>query len=732
MCSRSRLSLLAVVTAVLLTAAPAAAYIDPGTAGLVVGGVGSIIVWILGAVAFIRVGLFRILKWGRNRFSPGPGGGAAAAAVVVVAIALGVGGWLWFNEDETAAEERAPTLALDGKASERVFLLGIDGLDPDVLQSLVDADLMPNFKAFIDAGSFHPFDIPNPAESPVVWASLATGKNPGQHGVFDFIGRDPESYLPRLALNAHKGHDEYTYPIRSQAWWDVTSEHNVPTTVLRWPMTFPPETVKGNVLPGLGVPDVRGNLGRHTYFTDVTPAADDPAKSKVRVVKVQDGLVTAALEGPTEAGLTGNTTLEIPFTVRTGDDGKSAVIEVQGQRFALRKGEWTDFAELTFESSLFKKYRGLVRFHLESVREPFALYMTPVQLHPSDPVVAFTQPPGYGAELREKIGLYYTLGMPEDTTAFSDGHLTEEAFFNMCDQVDAQRRKMLLYELGRFERGALAFVFDTGDRIQHMTPWAPDWSVTPIGRYLIEFDKFFGTVLAKLPENTPVIIFSDHGFSTFRRAVDLNRWLVQNGYMVLDEAAYKKREPGTNGELYSYVDWSKTRAYAVGFAGIFLNQEDREAKGTVTTEERAALIAEIRGKLATLKDPEGGADVVHATYSGEELYPGTHRDEAPDIVLGFNEGYRGAWQSAVGGVTDDVISDNDKKWQRDHIVDAELVQGTFITNFPLASDRPHAYDLAPTVLSLLGLPVPKDMEGRPLNERTLVAQTENASDEVTQ
>lgn len=730
MCSNARRSLGLAVVVALLAAAPAAAYIDPGTAGLVVGGAGSVLVWLLGAVAFVRVGLFRLLKWGGRQFKNKPGGSLAFVVAVACFVA---GAWMTFAGDEDDEPEgQAPALAVNGEAHERVFLLGIDGLDPDVLKALVDQGLMPNFKRFMDAGSFHPFQIPNPAQSPVVWSSLATGKNPGQHGVFDFIGRDAESYLPRLALNAHKGHDEYTYPIRSQAWWDVTSRHKVPTTVIRWPMTFPPKNVTGRVLPGLGVPDVKGGLGRHTYFTDQEPAADDPSKSKVRVVAVTDGVVTAELEGPREKGLTGETTLTVPITARVAKDGNSAVVQVQDQSFAVKAGEWTDFAELTFESGLMSTYRGLVRFHLVSAREPFALYATPVQLHPDDPVVAFTQPESYSKELREKIGLYYTLGMPEDTTALSDGHLTDDAWFAMCDQVEEQRRKMLLLELERFQRGALAFVFDTGDRIQHMTPWSDDWATTPIGRYLIDFDRFFGTVLDKLPEETPVIVFSDHGFSTFRRAVDLNRWLVDNGYMALDAEAYAAREPGSHGELYRYVDWSKTKAYAVGFAGIFLNQEDREGEGIVPVDERAALVDEIRTKLAGLTDPDSGAAVVHATYAGDELYPGTHHDEAPDIVLGFQEGYRGSWQSAVGGVTERAVRDNDKKWQRDHIVDAEFVSGTFLTNFPLASDQPHAYDLAPTVLSLLGLPVPDDMEGRALNERTLVAHKQSASDEVTQ
>ncbi len=700
---------------VLLTALPAAAYIDPGTAGLVVGGAGSALVWVLGGVAFLRLRLFSLLGRAFRFFRRHPAGSGLGLALVVVAAIVGA---RWLQRDEAPA----PALAeLSGGTAERVLLIGIDGVDPDVLQSLLDEKRMPNLARVIEGGGFSPFGVPNPPESPVVWASLATGKNPGQHGVFDFIGRDPESYLPSLALIERDG-DEFRYPLRAETFWDVTNAHGVPATIVRWPMTFPPKKINGRILPGLGVPDVRGGLGRYSYFTDETPAADEEGRDKVTVVEVKERVVDTWLAGPRAKTLTGTKDLTLPLRAEIGDDGKSALVTLAGQTYALREGEWTPFIELTFEDGMFDRHRAIVKLHLESALDPFALYATPVEMHPDAPVVQLTSPPEYAAELRDAIGLYHTLGMPEDTKALGEGRLSQEAFFTMCDDVEEQRRKMLLHELARFQKGVLAFVFDTPDRIQHMTPFHDEVTSSAIGRYLIEFDRFLGTVLAKLPKDTALILFSDHGFSTFERAVDMNRWLVAHGYMVLDEAAYQGREPGSYGELYQYVDWSRTKAYAVGFAGIFVNVEGREGKGIVPADEREEIVAAIQRDLSRLRDPEGDAPVVHHVYAREDLYSGKFETEAPDLVVGFNAGYRGSWQSAVGGVTHDVVWANDKPWQRDHIVDASFVEGTLITSFPLATDAPQVYDLAPTVLSLLGLPIPEDMEGKPFHLNGKVAQ----------
>lgn len=703
MCSRRALLVVAAVVGAVLAAAPAHAYIDPGTTGLVLGWGATLLAWLLVAAAAIRWRL-RVVGAAVLRFAR-----ARPKTTLLAALPVIVGGAV---ASLRAFEEGTPTMSA-AKSPGRVVLIGLDGADPRMIRALVDEGRLPTIAKIAQQGALAPLAIPNPPQSPVVWASLATGQNPGRHGVFDFIGRDAKKYLPSLALLARKP-GGYEYPIRSEAFWDVASAHDVPTTIVRWPMTFPPKDLRGGrVLPGLGVPDVRGGLGRYTYYTDRAPPADEEGRDKVTVVTLRDGVVETTLAGPQTRGLTGAKDVVVPLRVEVAEDGESAVARIGDQSIALQRGRFSRHVDVTFPSGLFGKHVGQIKLLLKSGRAPFALFVTAVELSPDAPVVPFTHPTTYAAELKAAIGPYHTLGMPEDTKALGEGRIDEEDFLAMCRDVEEERRRMLLFELSRFERGVLAFVFDTSDRIQHMTRGDGPAAETAIGRYLIEFDAFLATVLQRMPADTPLILFSDHGFTSFDHAVDLNRWLVDEGFMVLDEAAYAARAPGSAGELFRYVDWSRTRAYAVGFAGVYVNVAGREGKGVVPPAERDAVVAAIQARLAALVDA-GGAPVVHRAYRREDLYSGAHQDAAPDVVVGYRPGFRGSWQSAVGGVAQRAIAPNEKRWQRDHIVDASFVPGVLLTSFPLAVEAPHAYDLAPTVLQFLALPIPASMEGRPL------------------
>lgn len=677
------------------------AYIDPGTTSMVVGGAAGVIAWSLLIVAFLRRKIWQGLRWSGRQFIKHP----LLATLIVALPLLAIAGLVWNG----SKEKQVNPATITGDHFERVLLIGIDGTDPDDVRSLMDKGLLPNFKRLSKAGSMDAMDIANPAESPVVWSSLASGKNPGGHGIFDFIGRAPQTYLPQLTV-LHPEGDGYSYPLKAKAFWDYTAAAKLPTTIIRWPLTFPPKRIDAKVLAGLGVPDLQGGLGHYSFFTDekVDPSSDGFAN--VVPVVVDKNVFTSTLRGPKTRGLTGLKTLTVPLEGKVGADGASVLLSVGKQRYALAEGQWSDWVELSFSSGLFGKTQGLVKFYLVKASAPLQLYASAVELHPDAPAMPFTQPPEYSAELRKKIGLYHTLGMPEDTKAYGNGHLPKKAFFAMCRAVEAERRAMFTSELEHFDRGVLGMVFDTSDRIQHMTPAHDEVEDSAIGQYLIEFDRFLGGVLDKLPANTPVVVFSDHGFSRFDRSVDVNRWLVEQGYLVIDQEAYAQRSPGDNGELFKFVRWDQSRAYAVGFADLYINQQGREGQGIVPAAQAPALAKEIATKLSALQDQ--GKPVLHKVYLTSDIYQGDSRPEAPDLVLGFKPGYRGSWQSAIGGLSPEVLTDNDKLWQRDHIVDPSFVQGTLITNFPLAVDQPNVLDLAPTVLGLLGLPIPEDMEGQ--------------------
>jgi len=155
------------------------------------------------------------------------------------------------------------------KAFRKVIIIGVDGLDPHLLQGLFSKGRCPNMREMAEAGSFRRLATSNPPQSPVAWASMATGTNPGGHGIFDFITRHPSRYLPDLAIlkpnrsNLLGRRDGDFLPVRKgSTFWDILSEEGIFCTVLRWPMNFPPEGKGIHLLSGLGVPDIKGGLGR--------------------------------------------------------------------------------------------------------------------------------------------------------------------------------------------------------------------------------------------------------------------------------------------------------------------------------------------------------------------------------------------------------------------------------------------------------------------------------------
>jgi predicted AlkP superfamily phosphohydrolase/phosphomutase len=204
------------------------------------------------------------------------------------------------------------------------------------------------------------------------------------------------------------------------------------------------------------------------------------------------------------------------------------------------------------------------------------------------------------------------------------------------------------------------------------------------------------------------MVISDHGFNTFRYGVDLNRWLEENGYL-------KVRSEKRDQKNLVAVDWSQTRAYALGLAGIYLNLKGREAQGIVDPgDEATRLRREIADKLRVLTDLERGQPAIKQVYNALEVYRGPYKDEAPDLIVGYNRGYRASWETAIGQVTDRVFHDNTKAWSGDHCIDHSLVPGVLFCNRPVAAERPRLIDIAPTVLDMFGVEVPNYMDGRPL------------------
>lgn len=600
----------------------------------------------------------------------------------------------------------------------RVLVLGIDGLDAKRVAQMVRKGELRAFSQLQKRGRLCPLATSNPAESPVAWSSLATGCNPGKHGIFDFIHRDPRNYVPYLSLQRSKpafteGKNRYVSPRRVPGFWQMTSDAGVPTTVIRWPVTFPAESVKGRFLAGLGVPDVTGRLGRYTYYTTATQKQGD--ENVVHVVW-RDNRIHTHLFGPTMAGISGSRPVRVRLTIERTDRGLT--LGVGSQRYEIRPRQWSEWCTVRFKWGPIQVCDALVKFYLVSTNPQLRLFATPLQIDPRRQVWPLTHPASYGTELADRLGLFYTLGVPEDTNAVTDGRYDLDAFLQQCGEIDRERRRMFEHELNRFTDGVFAFVFDTSDRIQHMF-WCAEDEASPtydpirakkygwvIHKLYQDMDNVLAAVLDAAGSDTAVLVVSDHGFTSFHRSVHLNRWLVNNGFMRLEH-------PGEGRSLFGDVDWDHTRAYAVGFGGIYLNLAGRESNGNVKAGKEAEhILGQLDVELRRARDSESGATMVRSVYLTRDAYFGPHAADGPDLLVGFEPGYRASWQTALGGAPANMVVDNDKLWAADHLVDPTAVPGVLATNVPVRIARPACVDLAPTVLACLGLPVPANMDGR--------------------
>src|SRR5437899_8556253 len=219
-------------------------------------------------------------------------------------------------------------------------------------------------------------------------------------------------------------------------------------------------------------------------------------------------------------------------------------------------------------------------------------------------------------------------------------------------------------------------------------------------------------VMAWLRRDDVLMVGSELGFASFRRGVSLNAWLLSKGWLALKEGG-----DGTTAWLRD-VDWSRTKAYALGLTGMFLNIEGREAQGIVKAGEPAAkLKADIMAALKGLRDTGTGETAVNEAFDTARLYRGPYLQNAPDLIIGFNAGYRTSWDGATGVVSGPVFEDNVKAWSGDHCIDPRLVPGVLFASRKIDRDDPGLVDIAPTALRLFGLDPLPHMDGKPLYEK---------------
>ncbi|MEO8127786.1 MAG: alkaline phosphatase family protein, partial [Bryobacteraceae bacterium] len=452
-------------------------------------------------------------------------------------------------------------------------------------------------------------------------------------------------------------------------------------------------------------PDLLGTQGTFALFTTKKAGIEMEGGNQFPLTAA-DGGYAGEITGPENYMEEGGGPLKIPFTLTPAGKNKT-ILELAGGKHTLTDGKYTPWITLIFKAPFNIKVRGIARFLVTESAPAYSLYMTPINIDPENPALPISHPSYYAAYLAKLLGAYSTLGMAEDTWAMNEHAIAEDDFLQQAYLTYDEREAMFLSALDRTRRGVVACVFDTTDRVQHMF-FRHMKNGGEYGRIIeelyIKADKLVGKALQYADEDTVLFVLSDHGFTSFERGVNLNTWLLENGYLTL--------KPDASGRDYlKDIDWSRTKAYTFGLAGLYLNIKGREALGIVDKgAEATALKREIAAKLSGLTD--SGRVAINKAWTSDSLYKGPYLNAAPDLIVGYAEGYRASWDAAVGKITASVFDDNEKAWSGDHCVDPHLVPGVLFCNRHIAAADPGIEDMAPTALDLFGIPAPAYMEGK--------------------
>ena len=552
----------------------------------------------------------------------------------------------------------------------KTLILGFDSFDPVVFEDLAGQNKLPNLEKFSQGGGYSKLDVCSPPQTEVSWTSIATGADPGWHGIFDFVHRDPASYTPYVSiLPVRKGPagEQFVPPYTAKTFFEEAADMGYPATALWWPAMFPARpAVPVNTLPGLGTPDIRGQLGVGTLLT----TADEQLKKTLVVKLSPDGKnrFSASLPGPQTPGRDGPRTISLPLSLEVIDH-TSARLTIESQQVDLRLGEWSDIVELRFKAGLLLNVHTITRFILTSLDDEIRVYVLPLQIHPLHSPWHYASSTSFSKKLWKDVGPYLTLGWPQDTTGLEDGCITDAQFLDLCRSIFDRRVQILSYLMKDFREGVLAAIFDDLDRVQHMffrdrMDVVQDWY-----RCL---DQFVGDVSSRVEAWTGkyrYLILSDHGFAQFGKKIHLNRWLLDNGFLSMQNG----------GNDLGGVDWTKTRAYAVGLNSIYLNVAGREGQGIVSAEDLESLLREIKGKLLSWQDA-GQGPIIQRIRFKHETYSGPYTRFGPDLIVGYASGYRASAETGLGKVPETALEPNTDHWGADHCMDSDVVPGVIFAN----------------------------------------------------
>ncbi len=573
----------------------------------------------------------------------------------------------------------------------RTIILGLDAFDPNAFEQMLEQGRLPRLRKFVENGGYSRFRVSNPAQSEVSWTSIATGSHPGDHGMFDFVHRDPGTYSLSVSLLPTKRSitgTKFTSPHSSHTVFDEAAERGYPATSLWWPATFPARLASPvNTVPGLGTPDIRGRLGVGTVYTS-NGARGNPEKTPVEKLKnAGRGRYEGHFLGPAQQT---KGPAEAAFVLDM--EREPASLTVGDRSVDLMEGVWSPIIELRFRLGFRTSVAAITRVILTHGGDAPQLYVLPLQLHPLKPLWSYGSPHGFIKETWQWGGPFLTLGWPQDTTALQEELITDAQFLTLCENIFRNRRHIFLHHLKQFTEGLLGGVFDSLDRVQHMF-----WRDHPdiVAGWYEKLDEFVGEVEDELntKSETRLVILSDHGFGAFHHKVHLNRWLIDEGYLHF-------RGAHTSGE-FSEIDWPQTRAYAIGLNSIYLNLRGRERDGIVPAESAKTLRGELSDNLLRWSGPTG-EQVVVDVQDRDQVPDGPMSSYGPDLLIGYSPGFRASAETGMGGWREPTIEPNNDHWGADHCFSPAAVSGVLFANATLSSSPEPSYLDVP---ELSGVPI---------------------------
>jgi predicted AlkP superfamily phosphohydrolase/phosphomutase len=701
----------------------------------------------------------------------------------------------------------APSLGQSSQPPKKLIILGFDGADAKLTERWMAEGKLPNLARLRDQGTFSPLRPTIPSQTPVSWSTFSTGLNPGRHGIFDFLKRNPQNYHPDFAAG-EKGKAPFLFgennglvvgliagvalalllllilklfrlrtalagavavvlglaagvgcgvaaarllpvsrPIainnqHGDTFWKLLGQAGKRVRVMRIPVTFPAKGFeKGKLLSGLGVPDLSGRIGKPFYFTSelfFTPKGG--GDFSVEVVELVDnrGTIETEIKGPENELFPKkngeNDYVKIPMTLAVAADRKSLRIQVSGNDVTLKPGEWSDWVHFTFPFNSLIKVAGIGKFKVLSLDPEIKLYLSPIDFDPEHlpPGFDVTAPASFAHDLTGEHGLFKTRGWMIDTWSPTAGTIDEQTFLDDVKMTVDKDKEILAGALAKDDWDVLVHYFEFTDRVQHMmfrffdpkhplytAEGAAKWGGSILEAYQ-EMDRIVGETMKKRPE-AAIMVVSDHGFASFRRGMNYNTWLVKNGFMTLNGQDAKRmnlEDLFDQGDFFVNVDWSKTRAYALGLGQIYINEAGREKKGIVRPgEEYKQVTTQIKAGLEAFVDEETGEHPVAHVFTRDEAYNGVYDPLLiPDLIPSNSEGYRVGWQDSLGGIGKAIVEPNTEIWSGDHCsVYPPLVQGILFSSFKMnAPTGAYMGDVMPTILDLYSVKPTTNLDGKSL------------------